>query len=377
MKKTIKTIIILLFINHAYADFFTDTFFANIPREKTSIKNKLTRQDMYTQLLPQIDEKKPNFTFIRSREPESMSLENQFLKMLHSHTHTSYLIETGTCYGYTTQTASTLFIPNKNRNKCAGVHSIELSESLFAKAKDKFKNNKNVTLYQGDTIKILPTVLSIVEDKPVIFLDAHFSMGETAQGQTNTPILGELELIKKSKFNNAILIIDDIRMFYEPISEVRGTFIEGYPTLNMIVEKILEINSDYQCAVIYDTLVAFTSQEKITVSPLVQAITISRLYDGRNYTVEEVLKAELCIACAKSNEKENIIDLANRWVEAWSEKQGLSRHNALWHGLVCLANDQFSQALTSFKEAKKRGLIDWRVDWYIALAEAECFFGFR
>lgn len=365
----------LLCVTSLYADFFTDKFFSTIPQEKAPIKPTLSRKEIYKGILPKVDNNNPKFLFIRSREPESMSLESQFLKMLHSNTHASSFIETGTCYGFTTALADSIF--NSQKNKSAHVHSIELSETLFSKAQEKFKNNKNVCLHQGDTVQILPSILKTIESKPIIFLDAHFSMGDTAQGQKNTPIIDELDIIKQSKWNDAILIIDDIRMFYQPINDPRGTFIEGYPTLNMIVEKILEINSSYQCAVIYDTLIAFTKKENITVSPLVQAITISCLYDGKNYDIEEVLRAELCIALAKNNERENIADLGNRWIEQWSEKHGLSRHIPLWVGLVCLANEQFSQALSLFKEAKKRGLIDWRIDWYIALAEAECFFGFK
>lgn len=366
--------VFLLCIPSLYADFFTDKFFSTIHQEKAPIKTPLTRKEIYKGLLPKVDSKNPKFHFIRSREPESMSLENQFLKMLHSNTNAPSFVETGTYYGHTTALASSIF-PAKT--KCPCVHSIELSETLFIQAKEKFKNNKNICLYQGDTIRILPSILQKIEGQPIIFLDAHFSMGETAQGQKNTPILDELNIIKQSKFNDAILIIDDIRMFYDPINDPRGTFIEGYPTLNTIVEKILEINSSYHCAVIYDTLIAFTKKENITVSPVIQAITISRLYDGKNYDIEEVLRAELCIALAKNNEKDTIIDLANRWIEPWSEKNGLSRHIPLWAGLICLANEQFPQALNLFQEAKKRGLWDWRIDWYIALAEAECFFGFR
>lgn len=377
MKSSKISIVFLLCITYLHADFFTDKFFSNISPEKGSIKVKptLTRQDIYANLLPQVDEKNSKFVFVRSREPESMSLENQFLTMLHSNTDASFFIETGTHHGYTTAQAATIFTPKQPKYPC--VHSVELSETLFSKAQEKFKNNKNVCLYQGDSVQILPRMLQKVMDKPIIFLDAHFSMGDTAQGSANTPIIDELEVIKQSKFNNAVLIIDDIRMFYYPICSVKGTFIENYPSLNTIVEKILEINASYQVAVIYDTLIAFDSREHIEVSPVVRAITISRLYDGKNYNVEEVLRAELCIALAKNNERENIIDLANRWIEPWSEKQGLSRHIPLWAGLICLANEQFSQALNLFKEAKKRGLIDWRIDWYIALAEAECFFGFR
>lgn len=202
-------------------------------------------------------------------------------------------------------------------------------------------------------------------------------MGETAKGSSNTPIIEELEIIKKSSHKNAILIIDDTRMFYKPITNVKETFMDGYPTLNTIVDKILEINPNYQCAIVYDTLLAFPAQENITVSPLVRALTMSRLYDGTNYDIYDVLEAELCIASAKEDEQETLIDLATSWIEKWSEQAGLSRHYDLWYGLILMANEEYAKAHAYFQEGKKRGLNDWRIDWYIAMAEAQCFFGIR
>ena len=339
------------------ADKFTDAL-----THQTSKKN-----ESYYRLLPQVNEETPDICFIRTREPESMSLEDSFLAMIENACPRINFIETGFYHGDTTLKASKRF----------RVYAIELSEVLCEKAKQRFKNTKNINLYQGDTIQVLPTILKSLKEQTVIFLDAHYSMGETAKGSSNTPIIEELEIIKKSSHKNALLIIDDARMFYKPITNVKETFMEGYPTLNDIVDKILEINPNYQCAVVYDTLVAFPAQENITVSPLVRALTMSRLYDGTNYDIYDVLEAELCIAHAKEKERETLIDLATCWIEKWSEQAGLSRHYDLWYGLILMTNEEYGKALAYFQEGKKRGLNDWRIDWYIAMAQAQCFFGIR
>jgi hypothetical protein len=166
-------------------------------------------------------------------------------------------------------------------------------------------------------------------------------------------------------------------MFYTPLKEVKNTFMEGYPTLNQIVDLILAINPTYQCAVIYDVLIAFPAQENISVSPIVQALTISRLYDGTNYDIKDVIAAELHIAHAQGKEKEALIDLAVRWIEKWSEGAGFSRHYDLWYGLILMVNEEYAKAQAYFREGKKRGLSDWRIDWYIEMAKAELFFSIR
>lgn len=383
MKYIKYCLLAVAYVNHSNADFFTDNFFSHpkqtpvvAPEKPKSLPapKPSANKDIYYAVLPRTDPAKFDIQFLRSREPESMSLENTFLTMIKSASNINVFIETGTYKGDTTIIASSIFKP-KQKKPC--VHSIELSDQLFQNAQERFKNDQNIRLYHGDTLKILPEILRNITDRAIIFLDAHYSLGETAQGSFNTPILAELEIIKHSHHHDSLLIVDDIRMFDLPIADVKGTFMEGYPTLNMIVEKILEINPSYQCAIIYDTLIAFTQDDDIVVSPVVKAVTMSRLFDGKNYSIEDLLKAELCIAQAKGSEKETLIDLANKWIEKWSENAGFSRHYALWIGLICLAHEQFKKAHEYLLVSKKRGLNDWRIDWYIALAESECFFGFK
>lgn len=319
----------------------------------------------YYQLLPEAKEKGAHIRFMRSRDPESMSLEEPFIKMIAKATSADTIVETGTYLGDTTEKMAAHF---------KHVHTIELSNELYECAKNRFASNKNIHCYQGDSAVVLPTILKKLKSKTVFFLDAHFSMGQTVQGDENTPILTELDLIKKAGITDSIIIIDDMRMFYKPTVRFKNTFADGYPTANDLVEKILEINSTYQIAIVYDTLIAFPATDHITVSPLVKAATASRLYNNQNYAIDHILIAELCIAQAENKEKETMIDLAQRWIEPWSNGSSISCHYALWYGLILMQAEDYTKAHTYFNEAKKRGFYHWRLDWYITMAQANCFF---
>ena len=57
-------------------------------------------------------------------------------------------------------------------------------------------------------------------------------------GKTNSPILQELDQIKKHHIKSHTILIDDVRLF--------GTHEFDYVTLDQIIDKILEINPSYK-----------------------------------------------------------------------------------------------------------------------------------
>jgi hypothetical protein len=322
----------------------------------------------YYDLLPAVKNENADITFVCSREPKNMSLEESYIKMIADACNAETIVETGTYMGDSTIKMSRYF---------KQVHTIELGKELYEKAKTRFSKKKNIYLHQGDSAKLLPSIVKQLKTKTVFFLDAHFSLSDTAQGDENTPILTELEIIKKAGLSNAIIIIDDIRMFYKPPTSAKDTFIAGYPTIQNLIDTLLEINPSYKIAIVYDTLIAFCASENITVSPLVKALTISRLYNGNNYLVDHVLEAELCIARAQEKEREALINLGERWIEPWSSGTAISQHYALWSGLIYMENEEYSKAYAYFTDAKKRGLYHWRLDWYMLMAQANCFFDIK
>ncbi|GMU19738.1 MAG: hypothetical protein AMXMBFR12_09300 [Candidatus Babeliales bacterium] len=328
--------------------------------------NKPELDERYYNILPEIKDSNADITFISSRDPENMSLEESFLAMIAQATQAEIIVETGTYLGDSTI---------KMARKFKQVHTIELGAELFEKAQKRFVKKKNIRSYQGDSAKLLPDIIKPLKNsKTVFFLDAHFSMADTAQGDENTPILTELEIIRKAKLSNATIIIDDLRMFYKSPAIAKDTFMAEYPTVHDLVEKLLSINSSYKIAIVYDVLIAFAQSENISVSPLVRAVTMSRLYDGKNYLIDHILAAELCIAHAYNKEKETLIDLGQRWIEQWSYGTAISQHYALWCGLIFMETEEYAKAFAYFNDAKKRGMCHWRLDWYMIMAQANCFF---
>jgi len=77
---------------------------------------------------------------------------------------------------------------------------VELSTELYERAKRKFSRYKHISIFKGDSSKVLPEILSQIEEPCLFWLDGHYSKGITATGEKETPILEELKHI----FNHPI-----------------------------------------------------------------------------------------------------------------------------------------------------------------------------
>jgi hypothetical protein len=176
-----------------------------------------------------------------------MSITKETLEKIVSNNNPADLvfIETGTWIGDTIQKA--LDIGFKE------IKSIELSVDLFNKARQRFKNNINVSLYNGDSAEQMQNIIYDISDKIVFWLDAHYSGGETALGKQICPLYAELDVISKHKRNDHIILIDDIRDVHNGYMRV---------TLNELIQKLKLINPDYKIYYVdghtkNDILVAF------------------------------------------------------------------------------------------------------------------------
>jgi tetratricopeptide (TPR) repeat protein len=275
--------------------------------------------------------------FIKNNE---WALTAQFLSQLASISQANIFIESGTYTGTTVEAAKKYFHE---------VHSIELSHTLYLKALDKFKQDKNVSLYQGDSAKILPRILPDIKGKIIFWLDAHYSGGITAKGGMDTPIMYELEAIKKSGLRSTIILIDDIRCF--------GTM-ANYPVLCDVYKMIKSINPLYNVEIMGDVLIAYLDDELFQVSPVIKACTVSRFADCL-YSYEEILNAEKIIAQAQGVEKEALSHLNSSFIQ--------NCYSNLWYGLICLHEKRYEQASENLKRAQGAGITHWRLFWYLGL----------
>ncbi len=118
------------------------------------------------------------------------------------------------------------------------IHSIEISEEYYLQCKEKFKKSPNVHLFLGDSATVLEDVIREIVEPITFWLDGHFSGGGTGRGETNTPILGELEAIRRHPVKTHTILIDDVRLF--------GTSEFDEIPLQAILDKIYEINPRYR-----------------------------------------------------------------------------------------------------------------------------------
>lgn len=135
------------------------------------------------------------------------------------------LVETGTYLGET--------VENGIKIGFKDIYSIELSKELYAQNVKKFHDFSNVHLFEGDSGKILGSVIEKITSPVVFWLDGHWSDGITARGDKDFPLLDELDAIAQHRIKSHILMIDDVRCI-EPIY-----------SMQMIKDKILKINFRY------------------------------------------------------------------------------------------------------------------------------------
>jgi len=146
------------------------------------------------------------------------------------------LVETGTFMGEMVEA-------QKSRFK--KVFSIELAVELFNKAVERFKNDQNVKIVQGDSGKVLPSVLSEINEPAIFWLDGHYSSGPTAKGDKDCPIFEELDSIFNAKKLNHVILIDDARHFVG-----QG----DYPSVEKLAEYVKNKNEKYKVEVKHDII---------------------------------------------------------------------------------------------------------------------------
>ena len=110
-------------------------------------------------------------------------------------------------------------------------YSIELNHEFAQEAQHHFRNQKNVTIVEGDSGNSLEQILSTNTTKKLFWLDAHYSGGMTAQSADfgHTPISKELERIMLTWVEGSVILIDDARLF---IGE------DNYPTIADLTDYI-------------------------------------------------------------------------------------------------------------------------------------------
>jgi len=144
----------------------------------------------------------------------------------------STFVETGTLVGSRIAAVMGLFDE---------LHSIELSDELFKRCSDRFWGISKVHLYQGDSGKILPSILPNLSRPCLFFLDAHYSAGLTARGEESSALKEELAAIANHiKDYDDVVLVDDTYDMQDA---------DGYVSVQTATDTILAVRPDYTSCV--------------------------------------------------------------------------------------------------------------------------------
>jgi hypothetical protein len=148
----------------------------------------------------------------------------------------SILVETGTFKGDTIEA---------ERNVFEQIISVELGRDLYEKAVKRFKKYDHISLYHGDSGKVLKDIVAGLKRPAIFWLDGHYSGGVTARGEKDCPIFEEVEAIFQKGTFRHILLIDDAECF---------TGQDGYPTIEELTDYIKGKCSNYEVEVKYGVI---------------------------------------------------------------------------------------------------------------------------
>ncbi|MEP4076552.1 hypothetical protein [Haloferula sp.] len=130
------------------------------------------------------------------------------------------LVETGTFKGDMIQAM---------RGDFRKLYSIELADHFHEAAVERFQSDPSIEILHGDSGKVMSELVPKLDGPALFWLDGHYSAGNTARGDKDTPVMEELGHIFAREDLRCVILIDDARCFegkseqiYPSMDEVRA-----------------------------------------------------------------------------------------------------------------------------------------------------------
>jgi hypothetical protein len=129
------------------------------------------------------------------------------------------------------------------------IHTIEFSEKYFTNTRRRYYGNK-INFILGDSSIVFKTLLPLVKDKCIFFLDGHWSSGDTGRSEKDCPLNEEIHSINTLFQNEAIIIIDDISRLFGLKQNEDWSDINKDNILRILHSRINKVyHLDSECAV--------------------------------------------------------------------------------------------------------------------------------
>lgn len=117
------------------------------------------------------------------------------------------------------------------------LYSIELAAHFYERAMQRFINERHIEILQGDSGKVLESLVPKLDGPTLFWLDGHYSKGDTARGDDDTPIMQELGHIFSRADLKSVILIDDARCFMGQTEQV-------YPAIESVREFVAKHRPD-------------------------------------------------------------------------------------------------------------------------------------
>lgn len=138
------------------------------------------------------------------RPPAPRSVKSAVVRRFAGRANRTTFVETGTFFGDMVAAV---------RDDFDRLYSIELHRGLGARAIRRFADDPRVSIVIGDSGAELEPLLRALAAPAVLWLDGHYSGALTARGDSDTPVLRELDGAFRGGTAHDVVLIDDARLF--------------------------------------------------------------------------------------------------------------------------------------------------------------------
>ena len=148
------------------------------------------------------------------------------------------LVETGTFKGDMIQAM---------RKDFRKLFSIELADHFYKAAVERFRRDSSIQILHGDSGKVMSELVPKLDGPALFWLDGHYSAGNTARGDKDTPVMEELGHIFARADLRCVILIDDARCF-------EGKSEQSYPTMEEVCAFVASHRPDWKVEVDTDCI---------------------------------------------------------------------------------------------------------------------------